>query len=301
MENPIDKTVFITGITGFTGRHLESFFEQKGFKVFGTTFTKSNGKNHFKCDILNHNLLFSVVSKVQPYYVIHLAAISFVATKDIPKIYETNIQGTLNLIEALERLEKPIRKIIIASSAAVYGNIGSYLSEEMCPKPVNHYGNSKLAMENMTANFFDKMSMVITRPFNYTGIGQEEHFLIPKIVKHFKARKNVIELGNINTYREYNNVKFLSECYYHLAVGDYKSGIVNIASGNTHSVEEILQLMEDISGHKIDVRINPDFIRKNEIKELKGSSIKLMKIVGPIDSNITLRGTLEDMYLGCTV
>ncbi|MFD2588018.1 GDP-mannose 4,6-dehydratase [Croceitalea marina] len=296
MESPTNKTVLITGINGFTGKHLEAFLKNKGYTVYGTSFSTPKNENHFKCDILNSVEIRNLLGKVQPNYIIHLAAISFVASKDVSKIYETNVIGTLNLLESVIDLQIKADKILLASSAAIYGNIGSILSEEMCPKPANHYGNSKLAMENMAANFFSKLNIIITRPFNYTGIGQEEHFLIPKIVSHFKQKKHTIELGNIDTFREYNNVEFLIDNYEKLLTSNFDSGAVNIASGSTYSIKDILEIMTDISSHSIRININEKFIRKHEIKELKGSSKKLIKLAGKITNEFSLKKTLEQMY-----
>ena len=176
MEVPSKERVFITGIKGFSGVHLEKELIKQGFTVFGSTFSEPAKKNHFHCNILNKNELRLILDQVKPDYVIHLAAISFVASVNIPIMYETNILGTLNVLDVLIELKINTKKIILASSAAVYGNIGNELSEEMPPKPINHYGNSKLAMENMVSNYFDKLNIIITRPFNYTGEGQENHF-----------------------------------------------------------------------------------------------------------------------------
>ena len=110
MESPISKTVLITGITGFTGRHLESELSSSGFKVYGTTYSKPKQENHFQCNILDLDQLTKAVLRTDPDYVIHLAAISFVATKDVTNIYATNVQGTLNLIEVLLGAGKPIKK-----------------------------------------------------------------------------------------------------------------------------------------------------------------------------------------------
>lgn len=297
MENPTKNSVLITGINGFTGRHLETLLVAKGFNVYGTTFSEPQEMNHLKCDILNLEELKKIILTIRPDYVFHLAAISFVAAEDIIEMYKTNTIGTLNLLDALYTLNISPTKIVIASSAAVYGNVGSVLSEEMCPKPVNHYGNSKLAMENMVVSYFDKLNIIVSRPFNYTGVGQEDNFLIPKIVRHFKERRKIIELGNIDTFREYNDVGFLVDCYEKLIRSDFKSGVVNIASGKTYSIKKILELMKNISSHNIEIKINDQFVRKNEIKELKGSSKKLTKLIGKPDIEFSLRKTLNEMYI----
>ena len=124
MEAHSKEIIFISGIDGFSGAHLEREMTKHGFTVFGSTFSEPIKKNHFKCNILNKNELRTILDNVKPDYLIHLAAISFVASENIPLMYETNILGTLNVLDVLiEQKIKP-KKIIVASSAAVYGKIG---------------------------------------------------------------------------------------------------------------------------------------------------------------------------------
>ena len=296
MEVLSREKVFITGITGFTGIHLEKTLIEQGFIVYGTTLSVTTSKNHYCCNILEEDELYKILNDVNPDYIIHLAAISFVAAKNQRSIYDVNVFGTLNLLNTIEKLSLQPKKIVLVSSAAVYGNIEGELVEEICPQPVNHYGNSKLVMENMSRQYFDKLNIIMVRPFNYTGVGQEPHFLIPKIVAHFKEKEAFIELGNLNTFREYNDIKYVTEIYSKILKSSFKSGIVNVSSGRTFSIAEILNMMERMTGHSIEVRVNPDFVRKNEIKELKGSNKKLAEIVGKEIKSFSLEETLESMY-----
>jgi nucleoside-diphosphate-sugar epimerase len=296
MEAPFKEKVFITGINGFTGKHLEKHLTEKGFQVYGSTLDETNVTNHFKCDILNEDVLFDVLNKVKPNYVIHLAAISFVASKNQQNIYTVNVFGTINLLNAIEKLDYSLNKVLVASSATVYGNIEGELNETMCPKPVNHYGNSKLVMENMIKPYFDKLNIIITRPFNYTGVGQESHFLIPKILSHYKLGKEKIELGNIDVLREFNDVNFVIRSYTELMLSNTRSEIVNVCSGNAISINNILSAMSDIAGYEIKVSINPMFVRPNEIRVLKGSAKKMINIVGDFTDELQIEDTLKEMY-----
>jgi nucleoside-diphosphate-sugar epimerase len=296
MEALSKEKIFITGITGFTGKYLEAFFSKKGFSVYGTTFSESNSKNHFTCNILDQELLSKIISDLKPAYVVHLAAISFVAAKNQKDIYDVNIFGTLNLLNAIEASKYKPKNILIASSAAVYGNIEGALDEQMCPKPVNHYGNSKLVMENMVKSYFDRLNIIIVRPFNYTGLGQESHFLIPKIISHFKEHKTEIELGNIDVYREFNNVHFVVQCYAKLLFSELNSEIFNVCSGNAVNIDQIISLMNQSANYTIKVNINPDFVRKNEIQVLKGNPKKLFEHLGDLSQEFTIENTLLQMY-----
>lgn len=296
MEVPFKEKVFITGINGFTGKHLEKHLIEKGFQVYGSTLEKTNVTNHFKCDILNEDTLFNVLNKVQPHYVIHLAAISFVASKNQENIYTVNVFGTINLLNAIDKLDYSLNKVLIASSATVYGNVEGELNETMCPKPVNHYGNSKLVMENMIKPYFDKLNIIISRPFNYTGVGQEAHFLIPKILSHYKLGKEEIELGNIDVFREFNDVNFVIRSYTELMLSNRRSEIVNVCTGNAISISKILSVMENIAGYAIKVKVNPMFVRPNEIRVLKGSTQKMTNIIGDFINDFNIENTLTKMY-----
>jgi nucleoside-diphosphate-sugar epimerase len=146
MEELSKQKVFITGINGFTGKHLEAYLTNIGFEIYGSDLDNPLAKNHFSCNILSETSLFEVLNSIKPDFIIHLAAISFVAAKDQNNMYNVNVFGTLNLLNAIDKLSYKPKKVLIASSAAVYGNIEGVLNEQMCPQPVNHYGNSKLVM-----------------------------------------------------------------------------------------------------------------------------------------------------------
>jgi len=296
MEAHFKEKVFITGINGFTGKHLEKHLTTKGFQVYGSTLDETNISNHFKCDILSENALFDVLNKVKPNYIIHLAAISFVASKNQQNIYTVNVFGTINLLNAIKKLDYSLNKILIASSATVYGNVEGELNETMCPRPVNHYGNSKLVMENMIKPYFETLNIIISRPFNYTGVGQEPHFLVPKIVSHYKLGKEKIELGNIDVLREFNDVNFVVKTYAELMLSNTCSEIVNVCSGNAISINDILNAMSTIAGYTIKVEINPKFVRPNEIKILKGCTKKTTNIVGDFTDSFNIEQTLKRMY-----
>lgn len=292
----VSKRVLITGITGFTGKHLSKYLLAKGYEVFGTTIHPNENKNYFLCDLRDREQVQSVIRTVEPTHIIHTAGISFPAEDNISLIYDTNLVGTCHLLEALSQMSTPPEKIILASSANVYGDQGcEVLDETMCPHPANHYGISKLAMEHAARGFFAKLPILIVRPFNYTGIGQPEHFLVPKIISHFKRGEKNIELGNINVAREFNDVIVACEIYTRLLESDARGEVFNLCSGQAINLTEVLALMNMIAGYEIDVHINPAFVRANEIGRLIGSTEKLYRTIGEI-TPIPLEQTLRTMY-----
>jgi len=289
------QKVLITGIDSFTGVHLCSYLEKSGYEVYGTSLSK-NTHRKYKCDIRKKDDILNVLTKVNPDFLIHLSGISFAAHYNHDDFYAVNTIGTINILDSIIALKMKLKKVILVSSATVYGNQGlEVLDESLCPKPANHYGASKYTMECLANGYFSKIPIIITRPFNYTGIGQAEHFLIPKIVKHFKEKKETIELGNINVSREFNDVGFVCEVYTKLLGSTIKSEVVNIATNNGIKLLDVITMMNTIAGYEIEVKINPLFVRKDDIKSLTGSNLKLSKILGDINK-YKLEDTLKGMY-----
>ena len=146
-------------------------------------------------------------------------------------------------------------------------------------------------MEQIAKTYFDKLPIIITRPFNYTAPGHGEQFVIPKIAKAFVNKDKYLELGNLEVFREYNSIDFVCDVYHKLLLSSVISQTVNIASGNTHSLKEIIAKFEEQSNHKIEVTINPLFVRKDEIKTLKGNTSKLKTMI-TFDSNYSIDNTV---------
>jgi nucleoside-diphosphate-sugar epimerase len=291
------KSALVTGIDGFTGPYVKQHLEALGYRVYGITNNyHNNAIDTFTANLLKREEIVKAVSLVNPEVVIHLAAVSFVADDDIDNMYAINIVGTRNLLQALAGQQCLPRSIVLASSATIYGNSRtSFLDEDTELAASNDYGVSKLAMEKMAYLWSSKLPITIVRPFNYSGVGQSVRFLIPKIVSHFVRKARTIELGNIDVYRDFSDVRMVANAYAAIADKGYSGETFNICSGTLHSIQEILDLMTDISGHSLNVEINPAFVRNNEIVRLGGSKGKLDQHVVDLP-NYSLKDTLEWMY-----
>jgi nucleoside-diphosphate-sugar epimerase len=291
------KSALVTGIDGFTGPYIKQCLEALGYRVYGITNNfHNNAIDTLTANLLNRDEIVKAVKFVNPEVVIHLAAVSFVADDDIDNMYAINIVGTRNLLQALAEQQCLPRSIVLASSATIYGSSRTtFLDEDNELTPSNDYGVSKLAMEKMASLWSFKLPITIVRPFNYSGVGQSVRFLIPKIVSHFVRKTRTIELGNIDVYRDFSDVRMVANAYAALADRGCSGETFNICSGIVHSLQEILDLMTEISGHSLDVEINPAFVRSNEILRLGGSKGKLDQHVTNL-TNYSLKETLEWMY-----
>ncbi|HEX8406870.1 MAG TPA: GDP-mannose 4,6-dehydratase [Duganella sp.] len=292
------KRAFITGLSGFTGRYLEQELLAAGYQVFGTVSPDGTpGDGRFAVDLNDRAGLAAVVQQVRPDVVAHLAAIAFVGHGDVEQIYRVNVAGTRNLLEALAGLEQKPSAVLLASSANIYGNTDvGVIGEDVPAAPANDYAVSKLAMEYMARLWQDKLPLIVVRPFNYTGVGQHENFLLPKIVAHFRRKAADIELGNLHVWRDFSDVRTVARSYRRLLAAPAAVGqTFNICSGQAWSLGEALEMMNAIAGYKINVHVNPAFVRANEVVRLVGDNRRLAAVAGPVAAP-PLADTLRWMY-----
>lgn len=295
------NTILITGATGFTGRWFARAAVAEGYRCVGTSISNSGEDRDFaalyRCDLNNRAQIETVLQQVKPDYIIHLAAISFVAHGLVQDIYQTNVIGTVNLLDAVKAVCPGIAKILVASSGNVYGNsVELPISEHTALAPANDYAVSKVAMEYACKVRHAELPIVITRPFNYTGVGQAEHFLLPKIVAAFKRQQATLELGNLAVARDFTDVRDVVSAYLKLLASDVTQGVFNVCSGKPTSLLEVIELMQQIAGYNIEVKVNPAFVRANEVKSLYGAEHKLVAQLGMYRQYADLMDTLAWMY-----
>jgi len=274
------KRALITGIHGFTGRYMAAELQANGYEVIGLGSQPSDDTDYHQVDLADGSGLRALLATVQPDVVVHLAALAFVGHGAAEAFYQVNLIGTRNLLEAIAACGKQLDCVLIASSANVYGNVSEGLLSESTPAaPANDYAVSKLAMEYMANLWRDKLPLVIARPFNYTGVGQADNFLLPKIVSHFRRKAETIELGNLDVWRDFSDVRALVKAYRGLIEVKPAGEIVNVSSGKTYSLREVIAMCTAITGHEIQVEVNPAFVRANEVKTLCGDNTKLRSLV----------------------
>ena len=291
------RRALITGLRGFTGHYVAAELAAAGYRVFGTVLTgEQTGPDIFEVDLCNRGAVAAMVEQVQPDVVVHLAAIAFVAHSDAELMYRVNVAGTRNLLEALAGARHQSSAVLLASSANIYGNADvSVIDENVAPAPANDYAVSKLAMEYMAKLWMDRLPIVIARPFNYSGRGQAENFLLPKIVSHFRRGEPKIELGNLAIARDFSDVRMVATAYRRLLAAAPSGQAFNICSGQSHSIGEVIDAIADIAGYRIEVEVNPAFVRSNDVLNLTGNNHKLTSVVGALEP-IPLVDTLRWMY-----
>lgn len=286
----------MTGAAGFTGGHLVQRLRERGHRVLPLVERATGEPDEVVADLRHRESLAAAVRAVAPDTVIHLAAIAFPAHADVDAIYRTNLGGTLALLEALAAGGHGARGVLLPSTATVYASRSDAAITEDSPlAPASHYAVSKLAMEHMARLFAAKLPIVTVRPFNYTGPGQREPYLVPKVVRHFAERAPVIELGNIDVERDFLDVRTVADAYVRLLDAEgVAGGTFNLCSGVGTTVRGMVDRLATLTGHRIEVRINPQFVRAGEPQRIVGSNARLVAAIGPL-AMVPLDTTLADM------
>ncbi|ABB12227.1 NAD-dependent epimerase/dehydratase family protein [Burkholderia lata] len=301
------RRAFVTGLTGFTGRYMAERLHAAGYEVWGTVApgtAQPDDPAFAHCtllpvDLLDADAMRAAAADARPDAVVHLAARAHVAQDEPSQTYAVNIVGTRNLLAALAGLDRRPSAVLLASSANIYGNsTAGVLDETVAPAPANDYAVSKLAMEYAARLWADRLPIVIARPFNYTGVGQSDAYLLPKLVAHYARNAPRISLGNLDVSRDFSDVRDVTAAYLKLVEAAPAGETFNVCSERAYSLKEVLAMLSRIAGYVIDVTVDPRFVRHNEVKSLSGSRDKLRRAVGelpvtPLDE--TLRWMVEAM------
>jgi nucleoside-diphosphate-sugar epimerase len=251
------RRVLLFGGSGFLGRALRARLEQGGFTV--------GAPAHAAAPLQDSKALFDVVSAFAPDIAINLAGISAVSHQDYLELYELNAFGHLHVLEACVAAA-PGARVFLASTANVYGqNPAESLSERAAPAPVSHYAISKVAAEHFNALFADRLSVCTVRLFNCIGRGQGPTFVVPKLVDAFRRRVPRLELGDISARRDYVDVRDACAMWEVLLAQPSPPPLVNFGRGNTTSVREIVDSLERMTGHALEIVHDAHLLRAREI------------------------------------
>ena len=279
------KRVLITGASGFIGQFvLKEMLKNEDIDFFAIDTRKIPNISIEKQELislLDKEKLMEIIKRYKPNVIIHLAAIALVTHDNVGEIYNVNVQGTENLLEVTQEYCDKGTRVILASTAGVYGNqnVDKY-REDLSYNPANHYSYSKMITEYISKQYKEDLDIVIIRPFNIIGVGQSEKFLVPKLVEHFADKKEKLSVGNISSFRDYVDVEYCAEVIMELVLREkIDFDILNICSGIPTSGEMILQLLQEMTSFKPEIEISKNFVRKNEVWRMIGDTTRLSEFM----------------------
>ena len=305
----------ITGAGGFVGGHLCAYLlAHTDWELTGTVYPRPVEARPLEsrlrlvhADLRDPEAVHTLVDEVQPDYIFHLAAQSFVPTSfaDPWDTLENNIRAELNLLEAARWSGREVWVLVVGSNEE-YGapQPGELPQTEESPlRPNNPYAVSKVAQDFLGLQYYLAygLAVVRVRPFNHTGPGQSPRFVVPAFagqIARIEAglQEPVLKVGNLDAARDFTDVRDIVRAY-HLAVTRGEPGeVYNLASGRPQSVRGLLETLLSYSQVEIRVERDPARYRPVDTPVVYGSAEKFRRQTGwepRIPFEQTLRDTLE--------
>jgi len=314
--------VLITGITGFAGSHLaELCLSKTDVELYGMIRWRSRMENieHIQdrirlleCDLRDASSTRDVIEEVRPGLIFHLAAQSFVPTswKAPSESLQTNIIGQLNIFEAVKKLGLDCR-IQIACSSEEYGMVYPDevpIKESNPLRPLSPYGVSKVGQDMLGYQYFMSygMKIVRTRGFNHTGPRRAPVFVCSDFARQIidiekGLKPPVMEVGNLEAKRDFTDVRDMVRAYWLSLEKGTPGSVYNICTGRSYSIREILGILVEISGVRVDVRTDKGRLRPSDVPLLEGDNSAFRRDTGwepviPMEKTLT---DLLDFWRNC--
>ena len=303
--------LLLTGANGFVGKILTGRLQGSGYEVVAlggnVSPAQSIADEYLSCDIRDASALAQAIADAKPTHVIHLAAISHVPTsfKEPLLTWQTNVIGSMNLLEAI-RQHAPDAFTLFPSSSEVYGaafKSGIAVEEDTLPQPLNPEAASKVAAEYAFREYFRQgLDGVIARPFNHIGAQQSPDFVTASFARQIALieagqQAPVLKVGNLEAIRDFLDVQDVCDAYIQVLDLAGKSGhplCLNIASGQSRKIRDVLDLMLQQSNVPITVEQDPDRLRPSDIPIAAGNN-RLLKQTTGWQPAIALETTLSQL------
>jgi GDP-4-dehydro-6-deoxy-D-mannose reductase len=301
--------VLVTGATGFVGQHLVRLLLSRGHTVFAT-YLSAPAEWEFaaelvSCDVRNADSVRRIVAETRPHNVYHLAAQSSPSQslEQARDVYDSNFWGTYNLLDSARQVA-PKARILVVGSGQCYGEVRSRkpLAESAVLSPRNPYALSKAAADMLGGQYYFGFGLhvILARPFNHTGPGQQAGF----VCSDYARRIVDIELGNerpvlrihdSGARRDFTDVRDVVRAYELLIEKGQPGEAYNVASGRTITVRQIVSILVSFCSRPIQISEKHDDVVPGNIANLYGSPRKLCRATG-WKPRYNMRQTLRELF-----
>lgn len=277
MDRPL-----VTGGGGFSGRWLLDELRARGQDPVAP--------DRDELELLDAAAVREAVRSARPPAVYHLAALASVPESwaDPRRTLLENLETTLNVLEAV-RAEAPAAAVVVAGSGEVYGAPESLPVEETAPlRPQNPYAVSKAACDVLAGQYADAygLRVIRTRSFNQAGPGQTELYVLGTLTRQVAEAEAggsgvaTIRLGNIDSRRDFTDVRDVARAYADLVDAAAPAGAYNLCSGRAVSVRELLELLGRAARVEVSHEVDPDRVRAHDVREIRGSAERVRAATG---------------------
>lgn len=303
------EKALIIGAAGFVGRYLAEHLQAEyGMNVAVTKLAHENldieGTDVYDLDIMNKEEIVSLLFKVRPDYIFHLAAQSSVGVswKNPGLTVDINIKGSINVMDAIRELYyKP--KVLLIGSGEEYGHIKegeTPVTENNMLRPGNIYAATKVC-QNMIGNIYAKaydMDLMMVRAFNHIGPTQAPIFVVADFCKQVAEiekglRPPVMYVGNLSAKRDFTDVRDVVRAYALLVQKGTAGETYNVGNGHAVSIRDILDMIISMSDKDIKVEVDPNKLRPVDVPIIEADTNKLKQATG-WEQTIELKQTIEE-------
>src|SRR5829696_704828 len=312
------RRILVTGGTGFVGQHLLRALERDrrtGDEIVVASHTPAPEVMAAQCsiralDVRNAEHVDDLIAEVRPTHTIHLAAVASVpqAIAAPAAAWSVNVGGSVNLAAALAA-HSADGTLVFVSTADVYGRSfaeAEAVDEGMPLQPTNPYARSKAAAEAAVTDIAPpSMRLVIMRPFNHTGPGQDARFVVPAFATQIARIEAgladpLLRVGNLSAERDFLDVRDVVRAYSSVisqADALPRRAILNVAAGVPRRIGAILEDLKSLAKRDFAVEIDPERLRSSDVPRSVGSRAAIEQLLGwrpEIPWIETLRTVLEE-------
>ncbi len=295
--------IVISGINGFVGHHLARELHGAGVLVVGIGHDATVADEIKDIVEAYHqaDLITTWPETADVTAVIHLAGLAAVGPSfdDPQKYINANSAMVTNLCEYYQKQDKKPRVIVVSSGAIYDSNQTMPITESGKIGFSSPYAVSKILTENQCAYYHNRgLDCIVARPFNHIGPGQALGFIVPDFYKRLSELadgETTIEVGNIDTRRDYTDVRDIVRAYAKLALApSLQNNLYNVCSGQSLSGSEILDKLKNaMDKPDVTFQINPALVRPTDIPEIFGDSSRLQQELD-WKPEITINQTIKD-------
>ena len=299
-----DSRILITGITGFVGSHLaEKLVDlDENIEVYGTVRRQSvpifpnilEISDHLilkEANLIDYPSLETAITEIEPNYIFHLAAQSFVPTSFNAPVESvlTNIQGTVNLLEVIRKKNMDIQCMQVACSSEEYGLVHPHeipINENNPLRPQSPYAVSKVATEMYSLTYFKAygVPVTITRGFNHTGPKRGLKFvtsvIASQVARAVKKGSRTIKIGNPKPIRDFSDIRDMVQGYIQSALKGKKGDVYNLGHGYGISIENLVKLTASLFDIDYNLEIDKSRFRPVEVNILVCDYSKAQRALG---------------------
>jgi GDP-4-dehydro-6-deoxy-D-mannose reductase len=284
-------SVAVFGISGFSGRHFEKFVVSAGlsgkfeFFGFGRDLSEAERSGIFSYregNACEDSEVFRFFDEIQPAYVLNLTGIF--RAESFEKFVAVNVGVSRAICEAVRLSSPRIQKLVFVGSAAEYGSTAANpIREDAEPRPISHYGLSKLYQTLLSGYFFRNYGLptVVARTFNVLGEGLSPELSIGNFMRQIAALPDggVVKVGSISTSRDFLHISEVSRRYWDLLMRGVPGEIYNVCSGVPRTIRSVLEDLIRESGKTLSIETDPSLFKERDIDSIYGDSTKYDRLI----------------------